>query len=357
MNIKIKFFVSFALVCICFQLNGQSDTSSNPIKRIDYDKLRFERIMEGETRTFQPDENDRHKYYLIPEQLPKWFFKPGNFASSTKFVIGISDPGLDSSKAFKQAILRAKALLLLSKNARVENISDHYSVTREAAGQYAHDSQFLDFTRVGSGKSDYGQKLSIDQKFYTKYEEGIVLVSLGTGDTEIVDTLLVTGELMQLAREEKIALENTVFCRFIIQNKPSSCPSDSFVKNEYTFKSRENKLDIISTMGSDTFSFPVHPYRYLPSSDSLPEDTAMVAHQFSLRNGLWNAYINLILSKVNFHNKYLKSKIKTSYDNYSIKNQDLIRTVSRNLFSFSLQAIEISDQELKLNLRFTSPPD
>ena len=347
---QVKLAILLLFYCLSISLQGQKDTTEEIRSLIDQNKFRFEKILKEETDSSRKGTDDLHKYYLIPETLPEWFFKPQTIASSQKFAIGISDPGLDSVKAFRIAETRAKAILSMSEGTQIENISDHYSVTREGSSKFDKGSQFLDFTKVSTEWTCGDNGFSVDHKFYTKYKEGIVLVSILPHSAEQNNRLVVTGELMQLLREDEINLENTVFCKFDITRRYELMPDDSIINVTYNLKSRGNKFNIVSTYNSDSLDFPDHPYRYFPSGDSLTKDTAVISHGFTVQNGLWNAYINLLLSKLNFYNRYLDSKVKSSYDNYSLKNQDLVRTVSRNLVSFQLEEIEISEQRMGIEL-------
>jgi hypothetical protein len=338
-------------------LYGQENTSSKTRTQVDQDKERFENIFNMETRSLNPDEDEKHKFYLIPEKLPGWFFHPEDHVSPQRYAIGISDPGLDSSEAFRIAKLRATAMLLMSENIQLENISDYYTVIREDGAHFNKGSQFVDFTKVKTKRIYNPATFEVKKKFFTKYKEGIVLLSYKPVEKTEKDTLRVEAELMQLSREDQVLLENTVYCKFNIHSHPDSTKNTGKKILDYTYKQHGDRFAVISLSNSDTLSFPVHPYRYFSSTDTIKNDTNYINTGVGLQNGLWNAYVNLFLSNLNFYNKSLSSKVKTSYDNYSKKNQDLVRTVSMNTISFRLSGMEIKDQVLNMDIHFEEVRD
>ncbi len=340
------------LMIVCFGqvLPAQQDTNEAR-KMLDWDKNRFEKILNQETSQAQSDHDDRHKYYLIPEDLPDWFFNPSTCAGSAKYMIGVSDPGLDSAEAFRSAILRAKALFLLSERMQVENLSDNFNVAREFRSEFDQYSKYLDFTRI-TAKAHYSpEDFEVRKKYYTKYGEGIVLVGFQHNSDIKEDTLSISGEIMQLAREDNISLKNTAFCRFDLNNRPRQNQSDSNDMH-YMYRAQDSRFNVISTWDGDTIDYPSHPYRYFSSRDSLKESEDKIYHGFSSGSGLWNAYINSLLSQLTYYNKYLDSRVKTTYDNYTQKNQEIVRTVSRNILNFKLSGLDIIDQKLFLHLKF-----
>lgn len=129
-------------------VSAQRDTLR---KRIDCDKWNYERIMETETeKGFFLYKDKLHQYYLLPQDLPCWFFNPREYSTGPSYSLGISEPGMDSAKASKLAILRAKSLVLLSTGLNIDNISDHFQVVRESDAVFDENSRYLDFSRLSA---------------------------------------------------------------------------------------------------------------------------------------------------------------------------------------------------------------
>ena len=152
-----------------------------------------------------------------------------------------------------------------------------------------------------------------------------------------------------MAREDNYGLENTVFCKLNIRWHQALPKSDT-VFSEYLYKGRGRRFNLRSIFQNDTIVFPAHPYRYESSFDTLKDSSYMISN--SLSAGLWNAYINTIFSNISYYNKNLAASVKSSYDNYSLKNQGIIRTVSRNQLLFSLNQIMIRDNDLFLRMNW-----
>jgi hypothetical protein len=325
---------------------GQEEKEKSYRYYLDNDKHSFEEIMETETRISERNDSldHSHTYYLIPQELPEWFFAPGEHATSDRFFIGISNPGMDSVRAVNLAKSRAEALCVLSEKMQVDNVSDNFMVSREHNGK---QSQYLDFTRLSRGMVLKNVDFILDEVFYTKYEEAIVLVSLHPSRNKAKEKMKVNGELMQLAREDDYGMENTVFCKLDIKTYLSDGKQDT-VSSEYIYKGRDRKFNLYTLFQGDSIDFPVHPYRYVSSCDTINSDSYVVHN--SLSTGLWNSFINTLFSNVSYYNKNLKSSVKSSYDNYSLKSQGIVRTVSRNYLSYSLNRIIIDENEMAIRL-------
>ena len=323
---------------------GQEEEEKSYRYYLDHDKHSFEEIMETETRISERNDSldHSHTYYLIPQELPEWFFEPAGHATSDRFFIGISNPGMDSLRAVSLAKSRAKALCALSEKMRVDNVSDNFMVSREHDGKL---SQYLDFTKLTRDIVMKNVDFLLDEVFYTKYREAVVLVSLHPSGNKAKEKMKVNGELMQLAREDNYGMENTVFCKLDI------CLSDGkkdTVSSEYIYKGRDRKFNLYTLFQGDSIDFPVHPYRYVSSCDTINSGSYVVHNSLSI--GLWNSFINTLFSNVSYYNKNLKSSVKFSYDNYSLKSQGIVRTVSRNYLSYSLNRIIINDNEMAIRL-------
>ncbi|MFO8234465.1 MAG: hypothetical protein R6U04_03530 [Bacteroidales bacterium] len=323
---------------------------------MDSNKNAFEKILEQETTSLEDELNDWFLYFLIPEKLPDWFFKPYLYASSEDYMIGISDPGMDSVEALQSAVMRAKSLYCLSEETIVETVSDNFVINREE-GQPVLASQLMDFTRMTASKIYNDENFVINKKIFTKYGECIVLLSYeGKQISRQTDTLSVSAELMDLVRENTYSIKNTILSKmnsYLHRSSPDA--KDGKLGMSYMFRGKRSGVDLVSVFNNDTLYLPIRPYRYLPITDQLTgEEEKMTSDDFTfpVNKGLWNAYVNLVLKKLNFHNNYLKSKVKRSFDNYSSSNQEVVRTVSRNSFSFRIQKIKLYNQRLDLHLDF-----
>ena len=347
-------FVGFQLVAAT--ASSQEHSVRNDLEG-DYD--RFREIMEKETRV--KDSASLHQYFLIPQQLPDWFFYPSRYSPSPDYFIGVSEPGMDSLAAMRLAILRGKALALLSRKASIDNISDHFKVVRESIGFFERGSHYLDFSKIYGKYSMSAESFSVQRTLYTKYGEGIALVAFQPDQQR--DTLSVQGEIMQLTHEDDRSLEKTLLCRLDI--KQISSPEDARVKvlhrpdamnvippklvSRYKYEGLDNNYQVRSFFAGDTLYVPDHPYRYSSTGKARrPAESPEISAPLS--TGLWNGFIHLLFSHLNYYNRHLESRVKSSYDQYNLKQQQILRTVSRNAVRFRLDSISISGHSLMMGL-------
>ena len=346
---------------LALQLVYNMGYTQDPLIRNDLERD-YEQFMEiMEQQTGVRDSTSLHQYFLIPQELPDWFFHPSSYSSSADYFIGVSEPGMDSLQAMRLAILRGKALALLSGRASIDNISDHFKVVREDSSYFERGSHYLDFSRIYGKYSAASGNFVIPQTFYTKYGEGIALVAFKPDAT--ADTISVQGEIMQLAHENDRSLEKTLLCRLDIQQ--TSYPKDVLDKapdqpdamdvntqrlvSRYKYEGVDNNYQVRSFFAGDTLYVPDHPYRYSSPAGMLdPAGTPAIS--VSLSTGLWNGLIHLLFSHLTYHNRHLKSRVKSSYDQHNLKQQQIVRTVSRNVVHFRMDSLHISDHGLEMDL-------
>ena len=345
----LQYFFGLWLVFLVMPASAQRDTLR---KRVDCDKSRYEKIMEAETgKEAHGDKQELYLYYLFPQELPSWFFIPSEYSTTPFYAIGISEPGMDSVKASKLAVLRAASLAVLSMNTQIDNISDHFQIVRESETAMEKKSQYLDFSRFYTKSLVNSGSFEVNEVFYTKYGEAIALISY-TSAQKGDDTLSVNGEIMHLSKENSHALENTVLCRLDIEYSPNDTTDTNAAKSNFLLRRHGERFNISSVYNSDSLRFPFHPFRYSHPMETAT-DSSFHMQSSPLKFGLWNAYISLIFSKISYYNRNLESRVKTSYDNYNLKNQGLIRTVSTNLLKFEIDSLAVENNELFLKIEIT----
>ncbi|MBS3768955.1 MAG: hypothetical protein KGY69_01770 [Bacteroidales bacterium] len=341
-RLTFSFFVGLWFILLSLPSSGQRDTLR---ERIDNDKRKYEEIMESETEEISSDGRKLHQYYLLPEELPEWFFNPSVYSTASVSAIGISEPGMDSANALELAVLRAKSIAILSKRSRIDYISDHFQVVGETDKVSGEHSRNLDFSRIHVRSLIDDEAFTVNEVFYTKYGEAIALVSYAGSAQKRNDTLSVSGEIMHLTREASGLLNNTVLCRLDIHFAPYDTLDVSPAESHFTLRRRGKRFNIHSLYNSDSVEFPFHPYRYNHSMNEV-SDTTFSFQSCPLKLGLWNAYINLLFSKLSYYHGNLESRVKVTYDNYNLKDQGLIRTISGNSLRFSMDSLAIEDNEL-----------
>ncbi|MCK7536348.1 MAG: hypothetical protein MZV63_37885 [Marinilabiliales bacterium] len=118
-----------------------------------------------------------------------------------------------------QALLRAKAIFALVNRSTISNIADDYTNLHESGNQATYETKFQDFTLSKSLINYNNQNITVIDTFYTKYNEGIVLIEFTYSDSSSPDTLEVKGEHLQIFTERGNRKEKIEFliCQLKIQ--------------------------------------------------------------------------------------------------------------------------------------------
>jgi len=314
-------------------------------RQLDNDYGRFLQIMNRETG--RSDGASWHQYYLVPEELPAWFFDPALHTEASSFFIGISDPGMDSSKAVQMAIHRGKALALLAGQATIRHISDHYEVMRESATYHQDGSHYLDFSRLQSASPPPRDSFVVEKRWYNKYGEGMVLLAAhedGRGKK-----MMVEGEIMELHREEGRSVSQTLLCRLSVAVRADSSGSPPVPLSDYEVEGAGRRYHIHSSFRGDTSNVPGIPYRYA-APEEYTRETPLQESGVSLHAGLWQGYLRLLFSRVTFQAYHLKGRVKSTYDQHTLKQQQIVRTASSNRISFYIESMALAGDELTMDL-------
>lgn len=318
-------------------------------RQLDDDYGRYLEIMNRETGT--GNVASWHQYYLVPEELPAWFFEPSLHTTASSCFIGISDPGMDSSKAIQMAVHRGKALALLAGEATIRHISDHYIVMRESGTYRRTGSHYLDFSRLQSADSLPGTSFVVEKRCYNKYGEGMVLLSVREGGRG--KKMQVEGEIMELHREEGRSASQTLLCRLSVVRRADSSGSPVVPLSGYEVESAGRRYRIHSFFQGDTTHVPAHPYRYVAPEEYTGE-TPLQSAGASLNAGLWQGYLRLLFSRVTLQAYHFKGRVQSTYDQHTLKQQQIVRTASSNRIRFCIESMALAGDELTMDLKVQS---
>jgi len=345
----MKYFsivIATMLLLISFSLVAQENT-----QLIDQDKERFEKNVFNKEFGDEEDTIDVERKLLdkIPEKLPDWVFQP--IVKSEKIrVVGFSDPNMDKNLAYQQAVMRAKAIYALLDLSLVSNITDDYTNMKES-GKYAlYSTKFQDFALSKSQFVYNKEAIQLVDTFYTKYNEGIVLIEIdrNKNDSVAMDTLIVRGEHLQVFIERNFQKERVEFFNLFSQEKTADDSLD--VHSQYNYKIVNRSYDINSNFGTRKIEFQVRTYNYRTNLEFVKDSTSIESREYRLNKGLWNAYLTGLLSNITVLSKLLASQVKNSNDFYTLKNEGLIRTVARNKVSFGFNDFKMYQNQFYIDL-------
>lgn len=344
----MKYYFLIVVLFISFLQVDAQNTRRNRGKSTDDDKSKYEKeVFNKEMGEEQDKQNHQRMLDLIPEKLPNWFFNPVSI-NPYRFI-GISDPGLNRDEAYKQAIIRAKAMYALINFTVLSNIADDYTNLRESGNQAMYETKFQDFT-VAKAKVPYNNKeISIIDTFYTKYGEGIILVEIIASNQSNPDTIEVKGEHLQTFTERGNRKEKIEFFNLMINDSKFS--NDSVENSlQYNFRKLNRNYDVVSQFGSRIIELPERSFNYQSEIEFVKDSTDTDFQANIVALGLWNAYLCGILDNFTTLSKQLASKVKNSNDFYTLKNEGLIRTVARSKAHFEVNKFKLIKNEIYIDL-------
>lgn len=344
---KNLIFIINLLILIALQTKGQQNDNLN---HIDKEKQNYEDKVFNKEFGEDDDTSNLERKLLdrIPEKLPNWLFE--NSHNNAIRIIAFSDPNLDKKRAFEQAILRAKAIFALFNYCTVSNITDDYTNLVEQSKYSLYATKFQDFTLSKSTLAYNNSNISILDTFYTKYNEGIVFLEFNyISESDLnKDTIEVKAEHLQVFIERNFQKEKVEFFNLSIKDNLDTDSTD-FI-SQYNYKIVNRKYDISSIYGKDIIDYEERTYNYRSEIEFDKDSLSNELNYYRLNRGLWNSYISGLLSNFTSLSKFLATHVKNSNDFYTLKNQGLIRTVSKNKVFFYFESFKLIDNNLYIEL-------
>ncbi|PLX10230.1 MAG: hypothetical protein C0597_17135 [Marinilabiliales bacterium] len=342
----------FSVLIILISFNLRLFAQENETKLIDEDKKKFEEnVFNKEFNEGHEDTVDavRKLYDKIPDKLPDWVFNPINNGDEI-YMVGFSDPNMTRELAYQQAILRAKAIYALLNLSKVSNITDDYTNLKESGKYSLYTTKFQDFSLSKAQLAYNESSVTIVDTFFTKYDEGIVLIEFdySQNDSSNLDTLTIKGEHLQVFIEKNFQKERIEFFNFFTQDNLYNDSVDYIT--QYNYKIVNRGYDINSLLGDSIIEFKERTYNYRTDIDFSADSTDLGIKTYRLNRGLWNAYISGVLSNITVLSKQLASQVKNSNDFYTLKHEGLIRTVARNKVSFGFNDFKMYENQLYIDL-------
>lgn len=339
------------LVAFLFCLNSVAYTQESNSTIIDKDKQNYEQNVFNQEFDEYEDTVDleRKRYDRIPEKLPEWAFTPIQVNGKVR-VVGFSDPNMEKEDAYKQAILRAKAIYALFTNCTVSNITDDYTNLHESGKYSLYSTKFQDFSISKAVLAYNNSAINVVDTFFSKYNEGIALIEFDYNKAYEgnLDTLELKGEHLQVFIERNFKKEKIEFFNVSIKDNVRNDSIDQI--SQYNYKVVNRGYDISSIYGDQIIEFEERTYNYRTEVEFASDSTDTEYNFFRLTRGLWNGYISGILSNVTVLSKQLASQVKNSNDFYTLKNEGLIRTVARNKVSFGFKDFKMIENQFYIDL-------
>ena len=337
MKPPIKLILPLILLFFVSLLNAQvNQTSKTQIKEIEKNKSDFENTF---IENFQPSFSNNNPKDLVntsPCYLPTWMLNPPKATNDNLYIIGISDPGMDSITAVKLAALRAKTIIVLLNNSNIKNVTDFYSNIQSQT----HKNMFEYYSQIFASYN-IGNEIIV-KNFYTKYNEAIVLIKIPTNDTTLFnkDSITVNCELYKMDMNMEYGTQYEAM--FSINTKKYN--GDTCSNSNYVLTEVNGNSDVLTEYLDNKITIPNYYFNY----KIFENDSSHI--QLKADTGLWKEYIKSILLDILNLSQINSIKIKTFAEDYSSIYEKMTREISNNNLQFNIEAIQIINNKLDVQL-------
>lgn len=269
------------------------------------------------------------KRFINPGQIPGFLYRLS--ASCQNCYPGISDPGLDSTAAVKQALTRAALLHALSKPTEITFITDFYT-------QKIHQKEWEVYGHLFEMPLAI-QQMKPDSVAINQFGEAIVLAKPAQKINNREKQVILSGFI----QEKTFAALSDFIYRFEV-NKSK--------KKQFVMRMINDKFSIESRV-SDTIkeSYPRYNFHY---DDNIESDSTWSTAGIPTISGLWPAFFGSIMKKMFFNVKDRADyKVGSLSDSYSVAlSANLKRETGNTHFSIKYAGCDIFNNMMNPHLDF-----
>lgn len=306
------------------------------------DKTKFEEIFEEETTDSKYSKRENHSgayHYVPPQVVPAWFINPPVSNGNEVYAIGISNPGMDTTAALEQALLRAEIIANVFRKSTTQLLCDFF--TNEM--QRSNSIVFEHFARVTAKLPRQKGNYQVVDSYRNRFDETLVLIKYEP-PKKVKASQLQTIRL-ELYRNEIDSKTYGVYeSIYELLVQPESVEADAM--EFYQLTELGKRSDVVSGGTKKENQVPIYSLKYsgLPMADS--------ASNCFLSHGLWKDYYKSILLQILERAREKPENISFLSENYnSENNQNLTRGISVNKMRFVLTGVQAEQNQLKVKLQ------
>ncbi|RPH31199.1 MAG: hypothetical protein EHM93_14530 [Bacteroidales bacterium] len=316
------------------QISGQSKNS-------------FEKIFEKETNGAAVEESTKFKnistlsYY--PDTLPTWFFTPPPSTLNSIYAVGVSDPDMEPAQAKEMAIHRAKAMVVLCRNAKLQYFRDVYTSEKESGRYTDYRQRFDTYFKISSlSKIDEASFALVDSHL-NRYNESLVLIKYSPNPSppEENNLLSVVGTVLYVEAQVEDAFEVQAEYELLSAFRQ---PEKDIKSAHLLYREKGNKFLSNSEYLDSLNEFPIFIYKYA-SPDWDKNTQPLVSY-----NGLWSKFTREMLRTLTLTTEQTKIRIKNLGEKYNPATSNLTREVVSYLAQVKLNGIVFERDSMKLDL-------
>ncbi|SDC10148.1 hypothetical protein [Williamwhitmania taraxaci] len=308
-------------------------------------KLLYEIMRQKNNEVLSPHFTHIKRISYYPDTIPSWFFNPPLSSSDEYFAVGVSDPDMTRDSAMVQAIERAKGMIALQFDSKIQYFRDIYNIER-VSGKYTLQGQKYDtYYKISSNIPFYVPSLAVLDSHFTRYNEQIVLVKYSLPNkTEVQDAVEAKASIVRLEfnlnNVFELQEEYDVYF-FADYNDPAKN-----VQTSYNYRLRDWHYNFTSTTQSKVHTYPSYSYKYYGPNEY---DSTII---FTSYPGLWAGLTRGWMREMTTHAEAGRKFVRSIGDSYSPKSENIVRETSRIRGSFGFQGARLRDDKIQVNLLF-----
>lgn len=325
------------------KLSAQNETMGHD--EIDYNFEKYRQTFEEELKGLEaPGADVNVSSSFVFSSVPEWMFQPVS-GSPEPFLIGISDPGIDSTTARSQAVSRAIYLYSVMHKASVSNLVDYYLQDYQSQSSQIR-GQYVDYFEFESQAPFNADGISIIKEEFTDFGECVVQIRLGTASPSGSGFSFKTVGM--ISEFEKNGIYE---CNSRIELTGESSGETS----KYISRSVNGLIEAESYFNGQ--SLPVISSKLKYKQPKTLADSNRLQGAKTDR-GLWNAYLTALIKAVTIELRTIPAEFRSASDNYSDKTQTLSREASSGSMTFIINQIFLNNNKIWANIdqfNFTQP--
>lgn len=305
-NRLMNFRSAHLVIVLLFSLSVSAQTSDFVEWQKNYPDLiwNFEKNLDDPlSGTLQkiPDQ------YFSHDTLPSWFFNWNSVAENNIYSIGVSDPFLDSEKAYKQAYNRAVFLLSIQMLTVINGMNEFYSRTDDV--KFEKNDAYTQYYQLFSKSNINDSIIQIREKSILKTGEYLIKLKYPL-DASFLKNFNIYISMEWYSQEKSLELGFETTEKLIL--KGNTISKNGLSEGcSYTYKRYNEKDEVLSECQENT-EYYVPTFSYFNGNKNIQST-----------QGLWNTIF------YNFTRKMLSS---SQLSNLVVKNvSDIHQKLDNNL--------------------------
>jgi hypothetical protein len=333
---KVFLLIWITLLLFPFGLYSQGDIGNSAA--IDYNYDQYRETFKSELNALETsgiEENAVISAGISP--VPDWLLLPISVSSSTINVIGISDPGIDSTTARSQAIFRALFLGSLMSGSALSNLVDLFSQDFDNK-KSGYSGQYVDYFEFSSQVPCGISEAKVIKENYTDFGECIVMI-----EYQVIPDPIPALTFKTIGMITEFEKDGVYECHSRIEFNGQSLSNPGGGNFQYISRSINDLVEVESYYQDKLLqTLPLKLKYSLPDSIYISKPEACARTD----RGLWNALLASVIKAVTLEIRTQPTLFESASDHYTGTSQSLNREAIKGNLTFSLDQVIINDNKL-----------